>query len=192
MESSLVTGCRRAEGILSLDLAAIEASINIVRVVSRPRVTRLSSRLLWVKVDVCICFEKENYLLIILARSPGVGDDPGAMLEWEDADRFSFEDSDRFEEDSLCSWSSEPESLCNNWRGWKRPTLGSGTFGTSKRSVEVYSHLLGEGVENHFGEKNTLSTPNRDSNLNLPIIGNIVYCESSALDHAATGVDFIY
>nr|CAD7446583.1 unnamed protein product [Timema bartmani] len=120
---------------------------------------------------------KENYLLIILARSPGVGDDPGAMLEWEDADRFSFEDSDRFEEDSLCSWSSEPESLCNNWRGWKRPTLGSGTFGTSKRSVEESG-------------KTTFSTPNRDSNLNHPIISNLVYCESSVLDHAGTAADF--
>ncbi|KAH0822049.1 hypothetical protein GEV33_000742 [Tenebrio molitor] len=50
------------------------------------------------------------------------------MLEWEEGDRFSFEDSDRFEEDSLCSWSSEPESLCNNWRGWKKPAAGAGTF----------------------------------------------------------------
>lgn len=48
-----------------------------------------------------------------------------AMLEWEEGDRFSFEDSDRFEEDSLCSWSTEPESVCNNWRGWKRPIAGS-------------------------------------------------------------------
>ncbi|KAF4532655.1 hypothetical protein B566_EDAN009837 [Ephemera danica] len=46
------------------------------------------------------------------------------MVDWEEGDsRFSFEDSDRFEEDSLCSWSSEPESLCNNWRGWKKPTI---------------------------------------------------------------------
>jgi SWIM zinc finger len=36
-------------------------------------------------------------------------------------DRLSFEDSDRFSEGSLCSWSSEQESLCNNWRGWKKP-----------------------------------------------------------------------
>ena len=43
------------------------------------------------------------------------------MLDWEaEGDRFSFDDSDRFEEDSLCSWISEPESLCNNWRGWKK------------------------------------------------------------------------
>ncbi|RWS16893.1 zinc finger SWIM domain-containing protein 8-like protein, partial [Dinothrombium tinctorium] len=43
-----------------------------------------------------------------------------AMFEWEEGDRYSFEDSDRFEEDSLCSWMSEPESVCSNWRGWKK------------------------------------------------------------------------
>ena len=47
------------------------------------------------------------------------------MFDWEaEGDRFSFEDSDRFEEDSLCSWISEPESLCNNWRGWRRQNGG--------------------------------------------------------------------
>nr|CAD7393260.1 unnamed protein product [Timema cristinae] len=34
--------------------------------------------------------------------------------------------------------------------------------------------------------KPTLSTPNQDSNLDLPIIGSIVYCENSVLDLAAT------
>nr|CAD7257070.1 unnamed protein product [Timema shepardi] len=34
-----------------------------------------------------------------------------------------------------------------------------------------------------------VSTPNRDSNLDLLVIGNLVYCESSALDHAATEAD---
>ncbi|XP_031334218.1 zinc finger SWIM domain-containing protein 8-like [Photinus pyralis] len=60
------------------------------------------------------------------------------MLDWEDVDRFSFEDSDRFEEDSLCSWSSEPESVCNNWRGWKKPILGSGSYnyGSTKKFTE--------------------------------------------------------
>ncbi|XP_035893840.1 zinc finger SWIM domain-containing protein 8 [Anopheles stephensi] len=47
----------------------------------------------------------------------------------EEIDRFSFEDSDRFEEDSLCSWSSEPESVCNNWRGWKKPAGTINAFG---------------------------------------------------------------
>lgn len=47
------------------------------------------------------------------------------MFDWEtEGDRFSFDDSDRFEEDSLCSWISEPESLCNNWRGWRRNPNG--------------------------------------------------------------------
>ncbi|CAG9823360.1 unnamed protein product [Phaedon cochleariae] len=63
------------------------------------------------------------------------------MLDWGDreGDRFSFEDSDRFEEDSLCSWSSEPESLCNNWRGWKKPSASSNSFfGASKKSPDGY------------------------------------------------------
>lgn len=64
-------------------------------------------------------------------------DDGGAMgvLDWEEGDRFSFADSDRFEEDSMCSWSSEPESLCNNWRGWKRPTLAVLGF-NNKKNIE--------------------------------------------------------
>jgi len=49
------------------------------------------------------------------------------MFEWEaEGDRFSFEDSDRFEDDSLCSWISEPESLCNNWRGWRKSNCSTG------------------------------------------------------------------
>lgn len=69
----------------------------------------------------------------------GGGDVPAAMLDWADreGDRFSFEDSDRFEEDSLCSWSSEPESLCNNWRGWKKPSAASTTFfGANRKSAD--------------------------------------------------------
>nr|CAD7461100.1 unnamed protein product [Timema tahoe] len=34
-------------------------------------------------------------------------------------------------------------------------------------------------------EQTTLITPDRDSNLDLPVIGSLVYCESNALDHAA-------
>lgn len=54
--------------------------------------------------------------------------------QWEEntEERLSFDDSDRFEEDSLCSWASEPESLCNNWRGWKR---------NSQTGVEMNSEL---------------------------------------------------
>lgn len=43
--------------------------------------------------------------------------------EWDDqGDRQSFEDSDRFEDESYDSMGSDTESLCpNNWRGWKKP-----------------------------------------------------------------------
>nr|CAD7261662.1 unnamed protein product [Timema shepardi] len=50
---------------------------------------------------------------------------------------------------------------------------------------EVFLHLHGGRVENHF-EKTSLSTPGRDSNLDLSIIASLVYCESSTLDPAAT------
>ncbi|CAG2064588.1 unnamed protein product, partial [Timema podura] len=46
-------------------------------------------------------------------------------------------------------------------------------------------HLYGGRVENSFG-KTTLSTPDRDSNLDLPFIASLVCCERSALDHEAT------
>lgn len=78
------------------------------------------------------------------SNSNGKGGRPAApvdvgspLLDWEEGDHFSFEDSERFEEDSLCSWSSEPESLCNNWRGWRRPNLQS-TFGirTTKKTIQ--------------------------------------------------------
>lgn len=61
------------------------------------------------------------------------------MRDWElvDSDRFSFDDSDRFEEDSLCSWISEPESLCNNWRGWKKSNFPNSTTSTSLLSAGV-------------------------------------------------------
>uniref|UniRef100_A0A0N5AJS0 SWIM-type domain-containing protein n=1 Tax=Syphacia muris TaxID=451379 RepID=A0A0N5AJS0_9BILA len=48
-----------------------------------------------------------------------------------DEDQFSFEDSERFEEDSLCSWVSDTESLNQNWRGWNAPRSSSSHFGNS-------------------------------------------------------------
>lgn len=64
--------------------------------------------------------------------------DGGVWSNDQENDRLSFEDSDRFSEGSLCSWSSEQESLCNNWRGWKKPNLNIITFGTifQKRSPD--------------------------------------------------------
>ena len=67
------------------------------------------------------------------------------MFDWEaEGDRFSFEDSDRFEEDSLCSWISEPESLCNNWRGWRKQNGGGpGSIpSTGRCGKSGYTHCL--------------------------------------------------
>ena len=54
------------------------------------------------------------------------------MFEWEDQETFSFEDSDRFEEDSLCSYFSEPESVVNNWRGWRKQSSITSRSNVSK------------------------------------------------------------
>nr|CAD7454146.1 unnamed protein product [Timema tahoe] len=48
-----------------------------------------------------------------------------------------------------------------------------------KAFKEVYPHIRGGGVEIHFG-KTTLSTPDQDSNLDLPVIGSLAYYETSA------------
>lgn len=57
---------------------------------------------------------------------------------FDEENDISFEDSDRFDEDSLCSWTSEPEFVCNNWRGWKKPSPVNSTtlFGPTKKSSD--------------------------------------------------------
>lgn len=55
----------------------------------------------------------------------------GNFEDWEEEepDRYSFDDSDRFEEDSHSSWLSDVESVTNNWRGWKKvPSCGSMSY----------------------------------------------------------------
>nr|CAD7458139.1 unnamed protein product [Timema tahoe] len=52
---------------------------------------------------------------------------------------------------------------------------------------EVYPHLRKGRLETHF-VKIALNSSNRDSNLDLPVITSLVYCESSALDPAVTEV----
>lgn len=56
--------------------------------------------------------------------------------EWDDqGDHQSFEDSDRFEDESYDSMGSDTESLCpNNWRGWKKP---GGSERSSDRPVNL-------------------------------------------------------
>ncbi|KAJ6216279.1 hypothetical protein RDWZM_007436 [Blomia tropicalis] len=59
-------------------------------------------------------------------------------------DLISWADSDPFEEDD--SWMSEPESVCNNWRGWKKIPSNGSSNGLS---------LLGGGA----GSSNSQSNP---------------------------------
>ncbi len=40
------------------------------------------------------------------------------------------QDSERFEEDSLGSWYTDPESLCQNWRGWTAAAAARGATGS--------------------------------------------------------------
>ena len=54
---------------------------------------------------------------------------------------FSFEDSDRFDEMSLCSWVSDPESICGDWRGWKRSASNNDHF-PSKNSQPNVEKLI--------------------------------------------------
>ncbi len=76
------------------------------------------------------------------------------IYDWEEQDRFSFEDSDRFEEDSLCSWVSEAESVSNNnWRGWRKGGIAGGGGSTqSNHSNEVIQlvELAAKTVALHF------------------------------------------
>lgn len=89
------------------------------------------------------------------------------MVDWEpqerDVDQHSFEDSERFEDDSLCSWLSEHESVCTNWRGWKRPSTGRTVTSTGQRrdndsvlslveicARQVASHIPFEVVERMY------------------------------------------
>lgn len=64
------------------------------------------------------------------------------FAEWEDGERFSFEDSDRFEEDSLCSFISEAESLCQNWRGWRKQSAGPNSPTVKIKGNRVHPDVL--------------------------------------------------
>lgn len=102
-----------------------------------------------------------------------------AMRDWElvDSDRFSFEDSDRFEEDSLCSWISEPESLCNNWRGWKKSTYSSNPNpvlnGTGGGSGALSLHPVSSTSSLGNGKSTT------DSNLGFSLVEMAAKCVAS-------------
>nr|CAD7438071.1 unnamed protein product [Timema bartmani] len=76
------------------------------------------------------------------------------------------------------------------------PILGNDglCFCSSIKDKKVYRKCTctcveGEGKIN-LG-KTTLTTPNRDSNLDIPAINSLVYCESSVADHAGVGRGYV-
>ncbi|KAF8796402.1 Zinc finger SWIM domain-containing protein 8 [Argiope bruennichi] len=100
------------------------------------------------------------------------------MFDWDEGDRFSFEDSDRFEEDSLCSWISEPESSCNNWRGWKKQNGNScGTY-----------HMSHSKIKDIPSGPNSLHRTSEDYNSALPTASLTQTSQSSAVDGQVTSL----
>nr|CAD7448451.1 unnamed protein product [Timema bartmani] len=71
-------------------------------------------------------------------------------------------------------WANRPRGAVVNAPGYEIRSLGfDSRFGTKV--------FFPKGEPPH-------RSPGFDWNLDLPVIGSLVYCESSALDHAATGV----
>ena len=68
------------------------------------------------------------------------------MFEFGDVDQFSFNDSERFDEnDSICSWISDPDAVVNNWRGWQKPQAQQGQAAIARRnSSQALPASLGE------------------------------------------------
>ncbi|OQV21645.1 Zinc finger SWIM domain-containing protein 8 [Hypsibius exemplaris] len=71
-------------------------------------------------------------------------DEGAPEQEADQQDRASFDDSDRFDGDSICSYLSEAESACNNWQGWKKSTSASGGVTASPLPQRIPPLLLGD------------------------------------------------
>lgn len=50
----------------------------------------------------------------------------------------------------MCSWSSEPESVCNNWRGWKKPTIGNCSQTRKSEQVTALTELAARCVATYI------------------------------------------
>nr|CAD7437868.1 unnamed protein product [Timema bartmani] len=73
--------------------------------------------------------------------------------------------------------------------GLDRSSITPEIIAAAKTSIlgrSKYTCICVEGDWKTILEKPHFSTPDRDSNLNFPIIGTLVYCESCALEHTAT------
>nr|CAD7452389.1 unnamed protein product [Timema tahoe] len=76
------------------------------------------------------------------------------------------------------------------YRQWRTCNPSSEDWDNMLYLEELYLNLRGGRVEKHL-RKNTLSTIDRDSSLDLAVISNLICCESHALDHAATKAESV-
>nr|CAD7409053.1 unnamed protein product [Timema cristinae] len=106
----------------------------------------------------------------IFGKSEDEEDEIGSVLS-----RVKYSDvyTDSYDNDKVSSHEIEMDVV----RSIPQENMSPGTY-----ILEVYLHLCG-GIES---KPQFLSTPNRDSNHDVHIIGSLVYRESSALDYAAT------
>lgn len=78
-------------------------------------------------------------------------------------DLFSWGDSspeDQFDDDS---WVSEAESICNNWRGWKKPTP---TSGTSTSIITTNATISNSNLNSSYYASGTLEPSSSNSRHN--------------------------
>uniref|UniRef100_F1KPY7 Zinc finger SWIM domain-containing protein n=1 Tax=Ascaris suum TaxID=6253 RepID=F1KPY7_ASCSU len=119
-----------------------------------------------------------------LMRAAGGEDEPddnlAAAVAPRDDDQFSFEDSERFEEDSLCSWISDTESLNQNWRGWSAARTSSvhvgrdlsfveGPCGSSQISGHRYTGGIAAGPLCQHGRHSIASSPSATGRVVSPL-----------------------
>ncbi|KHN87654.1 Zinc finger SWIM domain-containing protein 8 [Toxocara canis] len=129
-----------------------------------------------------------------LMRAAGGEDEPedniAAAIAPRDDDQFSFEDSERFEEDSLCSWISDTESLNQNWRGWSAARTSSalvsrdvgfveGPCGSSQHTGHRYTGGIATGPSCQHSHRSTASSPSGAAGASSPIPS--ASCSSAAL-----------
>nr|CAD7459900.1 unnamed protein product [Timema tahoe] len=95
--------------------------------------------------------------------------DKARQMVWSCNENGKGEDNKENDGDEVCRKKTASERKKEMGRADKR-----------KCAKEVYLHLYGGRTGNNF-EKTNLSTPDQDSNLDLPVIGSLAYCESSTL-----------
>ncbi|CAG2054175.1 unnamed protein product [Timema podura] len=121
---------------------------------------------------------------------PSVYTDVSAHLKWILDNLGGTEVSRTFEGGTgikdLDMQGDEPVSSGSD-QPWYRQLLGSIPLSDTRIADDPY--IPKRRMSYYLFRKTILSTPDRDSNLDLPVIVSLIYCKSSALDHAATEAD---